>query len=278
MTGLELVLVNFVVAVGKRLGDKWIDRIAGGIDARLTAILKLVRQRPEQAKAAQEYLESHEEVTERVRANVQAVLEAAQVETPLVGLLNMPRAGRRLEYYKNIIDWLIDLRSYLRRDFVLKGFFNGSEYLTYVSFDSYVGDIDDAKSEVIIEDRYVCIYPRCGLEIHLEKMSSIAQRDRKFTEINSSLELSSSGELGYDYLQPGKIREVIAIFDRWISYNTGLGLQDFSRLPKDQQKQQEIASYAPLGEMLASAYELIIMEEDEIQRLSMVINGATLDY
>jgi hypothetical protein len=117
---IESIVIGAVVAVGRRLGERWIDDIAGGIDAEVRGRLKRLavgdEGDPAQAEAAR-YVEDHPEVAMQL-------LEAASTESASEAPL-IERFYSFLAFELGLIDGLGGLVA-------LPGFFSGLDCLTVI--------------------------------------------------------------------------------------------------------------------------------------------------
>jgi hypothetical protein len=275
---IEVLLSAVVYPIAAKVGEKWIDRIATGIDEKAVSLLKAAVGNPQQEQAVQQYLVAHQEVAAQLADNVKTTLEADETTSALAASL-IPAPGTKLIYYKRLIDWIANRAQKFERDIVLKGFLHGENFLSYFVLKSSLSNFSNQISSTISTNFLDFSDDFYGdLKIYVEKTSSTEERDKKFRAINKKIKLSRFRRLDYEDYSPHA--QVGRIFEDWVGYRDFLRdpqeEYDLLALPPELQDEIEITTYDPIRDMINSLRELVDSERDDIDRLKKAIDEQQL--
>ena len=264
---IEFLLGSIVFPIARKIGEKWIDRVAKGLDEKLISLMKSATTDPSKEDEVIEYLRNNPNSEKKLTDNVTGAISAEDTVASLAATI-VPSRGAKLAYYSALINWLTRTGAKLGQHFVLKGFFHGELFLSYFIFgDDIIGDSDVMSN---INDNYLT--SRLRFDIYVEKAESEAERDNKFRTINRKAKLSRFGGLDHgDYGSHQKIKEIheyYVLYDRM-----GLGSDDYLKLPEELQDELEIKDNAPIPLMILSLRELLGDRIKEVEDLSRTIRN-----
>jgi hypothetical protein len=271
--GIEILLGVLVFPVAQKVGEKWIDRIATGIDAYSVNLLKQVISDPTKEQEVKDYFRDNPNLAEKVEQNIANTMQSDDIAASIAATV-VPPPGAILKYYAELIRWLVRSGSELGRHFVLKGFLNGDLYLSYFIVD--VDKVDDSDIVHIVNDNHLRTSPLDPVKIYVEKVDSTEDRDEKFEMLNDAAMDSQFGRLRHqDY---GRLPQVERIHERYVVYTDTFGLSrrgDFRDLPTEVQKELRIATYSPIPIMIQSLGEQFEDRITLLRNLESAIKGAT---
>jgi len=280
--GIEILLGVVVFPIANKLGEKWIDRIATGIDENIIRLFKAAINDPAKQQDVTNRLRNDPELAGQLQRNITLTMESDDTVASLAATI-VPRPGTKLEYYAALIRWIIRSGAKLGRHFVLKGFLHGELYLSYFIFNPK--KLDDSDDLVyIVNDTFVTRTPITGPQIFVEKMDSAEARDEKFEALKKKARRSPYGKLEVqDYRR--NTHEVEEIYEDYVWYGVNYGLSrrmnDLSRrmtstnLPHEQEE-LDITTYAPIHLMVESLGELLADRIKDVGSLREAIESAEL--
>jgi hypothetical protein len=291
--GIELLLGIVVFPIAQKVGEKWIDRIATGIDQYSIEILKQVVSDPSREQEAKEYFRNNPEAAGKLEQNIAITMQADDTIASLAATVVPPR-GAKLPYYASLVRWVVQSGSKLGQHVVLKGFLNGELCLSYFIFDA--DRVENEQILNIVNDRYIDVNRQWGVTIRIQPMGSEEERDEKFKAINNKVRDSKYGKLEReDYKDSLKIA---TIYEHYVMYDSAYlmdvakrlgsgrdarqrrlqimtGAPDINVLPSTLQEDLRITTYTPIPLMIQSVGELVEDRAKDIENLRRAIMNAS---
>lgn len=256
---MTLLLSVVVYPIARKIGDKWIDRIATKLDGGLVQLLKTAVADSALEQDVASFLEEHPDQGKQLEENIREVMASDNAAAALATVI-VPEPGAKLRYYKGLMEWIAaTVRSY-GRDVVLRGFLHGEQFLSYFVMKEVSHPIEFA----IIADAYVEAEP-LGLAIYVEEVECPRDRQARFRAQNELIALSDRKKLRYEDYK--KLEQVTEIHDGWVKYRSLRGVQEFLDLDEKDRAKFRIATHAPVTEMMASLRELIEWTTDDLRKL-----------
>jgi len=254
---LEFLLIVLIYPIARKVGEPWIECLAGIINKQLAKLLKAAVRDSSKERDVLSFLEEHPQYADKLTARIGSLM-GSDVTTLLKNPPTTIAPGAKLQYYKIVFDWILGIASKLQRDLVLKGFYHGKNYLSYF----IVGNIHEfPASPTIVSDRYLTIYPM--LDVYVERIDEPSLLEDKYLRLNEEIRMSRFGKLKYDDYSHHK--RIETILENWVKY-LGPG-DDFLELSPQLQDELRIRSYSALKEMTASLLNLVeteITDRDEL--------------
>ncbi|MBC8185667.1 hypothetical protein H8E88_31665 [candidate division KSB1 bacterium] len=264
---IEVLLSAVVYPIAKKVGERWIDRFVEGIDEKLVHLMKKAIIEDKERGKVIEYIQNNRTLEAKLKDNIQSVMEEDTTTNALAASIP-PTPGKKLFYHKKFLEWISNTCVRFKRQVVLKGFLNGTEFLSYFVIDAF-----DSKVEMSqIRDSY--IRPRHGLNIYIEKIASQEDMNEKFRNLNRKIRLSKRGSMEYkDYKNLNKLN---VIHENWVQYDSFKINDDFLKLSNEMQDECEIKEYTAIKTMIVSLRELIDLEQKDIKEIDNALGSMKL--
>jgi hypothetical protein len=278
--GIEILLGVLVFPVAQKVGEKWIDRIATGIDGYSVQLLKQVVSDPAKEQEVKDYIQDNPEVARKLEQNILDTMQSPDTVASLRATVVPPR-GEILKYYAELIRWIVRSGSRLGRNFVLKGFLNGELHLSYFIIDR--DRVDNSGIVYEVGDSNLTFSSDLGVDIYVERLDTTETRDEKFKMLNDAALDDSFGWLRFeDY---GKLPQIEKIYERYVVYTntfkktyakSGVALttENFRDLPIEKQGELRIATFSPIPIMIESLGEQFEDRIETVKNLQKAIEAA----
>jgi len=278
--GIEILLGVVVFPIAQKVGEKWIDRIATGIDEYSVQLLKQVVSDPAKEQDVKDYIQDNPEVARKLEQNILDTMQSPDTVASLRATVVPPR-GEILKYYAELISWIVRSGNRLGRNFVLKGFLNGELHLSYFIIDR--DTFEDSDIVHIVGDNNLKIFPTSGVKIYVERLDSTETRDEKFKMLNEVAMDDDFGRLRFeDY---GELPQIEEIYERYVVYENTfkkadevLGIpirtEGFRDLPIEKQEELRIATFSPIPIMIESLGEQFEDRITTLENLKKAIEAA----
>ena len=254
---LEVLVSALVIPLARKLGDRWIDRVAGGTDDVLVDLLKRVGRDDAQQDEFLAYLESHTPVAEQLTANVinsvsgDALLAAAESTLLPVGI--------RIAYYQTFLDWLVEKTMRAERNaLVLHGFLTGESYASLLLRNPGFTRPEHESSFSRIGN---AMTPRFGWTIRIAPFGSTEERDSSVESLRAEIRSDDYGRLQFDIYE--KFDEVKEIREHIVRFKRGIPDAD---IPDD---------YEGIEAMRNSFHEFAQLDANDLDALRLAL-GATI--
>lgn len=277
---METILFSIIIPIGKKLGKKWIDRFVDGLDQKMVDLLNYSLKEGSNQEELLSYVSKNPDKVKEVENKFVNLMKSEEISSALATIL-APERNAQLKYYILILKWIMETSIRIEKDVVLKGFFNGKNYLS-----SY------QRSIILKHDININIFYKKYIEwdrfnILIKKFDSEEEMHESYLSLNEAINLNVNGSLENKKLNGWS--KVSRVFPRWIQFreipkeylpddsNKKLRLKysgrecSFEEFPAALQQELKINSYGPLSQMIASFRDLLRYDLEDLEDLKNVV-------
>lgn len=267
---IEILLTSILYPLGKKLGGRLLDHLANGIDNNLIQLLKDASKNKDDQAKVNEYLKNNLRQEEKLKENIQSfitdedTINAIAISVP-------PKPGTLIQHYSELLELIGNTCIKAGREMVLKGFFNGKNFLSYFG-------VPSASCKIKIK---LCkdggLFPFDNLNIHLEKISEGEDINEKCIEMNEKIIMSRNKRI--EYKTTKSLIEVRKIHLKWVEYEDGTipkyfdSLKDFDSLTDEQKNECKIHGYDGVATMISSLNEQIGNAKKDIENFRNAVTN-----
>ncbi len=219
---IEFLLASFIIPVGKKLGDRLINRIADGVDDTLADLLHRAVHDQRAEQDVLDYVRAHGDQAEQLESNVTALLQEDAV-VAAVGSVIVPARGALLPYFRSVLDSIAQKCVTSDQDIAVEGFLDSDLAVAYFRLElsrRLRGRDPDPDWLEYVEPRKVLqVALTGGVEIHVEHLDSADARGARASALNELIADSDYGSADLRELRGAeKVKE---ISDRFVQYQRG---------------------------------------------------------
>lgn len=265
---IEWVLLSIVVPIGRKLGERWIDRVVEGLDKSAIDLVKRLVDGDIRTDDAVRQLESDARASSQITSNVAAFLEEDVTVESLGVALGVPSRGSRLVYIEVFLNWIADAVTKSERDVVLEGFLHSELAVTLFKIDD--SRLNSERWTFSPATKSLNVSSFGPLSIRVAGVGSIDERSALAAQLEREIVLSDYGSLPIEswgtFLKRSK--EVESFRDRFFVF------KDVVRFDTGGERQFYLENHRGIDLLADSLRATISAEVEELQSLVSAVKHA----